>query len=138
MFLDQNQFARSLELHLYKKRFRRDDGFDFALLDTGSQGLLRHRVIQVHRHFARQHRRKIHQRARQRGRQEQADRFLSGPGLLQSPGQKNRFHQRRAKARFRRLRVGHRKAERMVPRRAHKRPVQRLHVPATINPGGRQ
>ena len=121
-FLDENQLARHRQLDLFQKRFRGDDGFDVALPDAGGEGLLRQRVVQVHRHFAEQHRREIHQRARHRGRQEQPDLFLPGPSRFQSPRQKNRFHQRRAKTHFGRLRIGHGKAERMPPRRAHERP----------------
>ena len=38
--IEENHLARDLEFNLVEKCFRRDDGFDFTLLDAGGEGLV--------------------------------------------------------------------------------------------------
>ena len=126
--LQEDSLAGHFELHLVEEGPGGQHGLDAALADAGGQRFLGHGVVQVHRHFAHEQRREIHQRARHRRRQQQADHLLARPDFPQPPRQEDRPHERGTEAHFGGWRIGHRKAERMAAGRPHERAVQRFHV----------
>ncbi len=134
---EKDNLAGNFELHLVEEGPGGEDGRDAALADAGSQRLFGHGVVQVHRHLAHEQRREIHQRPRDRRRQQQADHLLARPDLPQPPRQEDGPHERGSEAHFGGLRVGHREPERMAAGRPHKRAVQRFHVRLPMLPGFR-
>ena len=119
---------------LSRKALRGQHRLDAALAHAGSHGRLGHGVVQVHRHFAHEQRREVHQRARHRRRQEQPHHLLTLPNFREPPRQEDRSHERGSKAHLGGLRIAHRKPEWMAAGRPHKRALQRFHVRLPMMP----
>ena len=115
--LDENRFAGRLDLDLFEKDPCGDDRFQAALLCRGGQSIIRNGVGQVYRHLAHQHRGVIHQRARNRWRQQDTHHFLPVPLLFEAPREHQSPGQRRKPTQFGPLPVGHGEAPGMPPRR---------------------
>ena len=125
---DENHFAWRLDLQFFKKNPRGHDGFQIALRRAGSQRLIRNGVIQIYRDFAHQHRGKIHQRARHRGRQQHPNHFLPLPVFAQTPRQNQSAYERRETIQLGPLSIGHGEPQRMPSRRIGKRFRKRVHA----------
>ena len=135
--LEQNRLHRHVEFDLLEKRFRRDHRTDVALLDARTQRLRGERVVEVHRHPARQRGGVVDQRTGDRRWHEDADHLLPLPPAAQRPAKRNRADQRAAATHAAALGIRREKPERMFPERPHETPVQRLHVTLAMRPGVR-
>ena len=131
-FFEQDRLARDLQRNTVEQRLGGDHGFQPALRGARGQRFAGDRVIQIHRDFARQHRREIHERAGNRRRQQDADHLLARPCAAQAAGEKDRAEQHAAPFHARAPLVSHGEAEGRAVRGADQAAVQRAHAALVV------